>query len=257
MHIITKYSRKIPKTNIKFYLKMQKPTIILVRTQMPENIGAAARAMMNFGLSALRLVSPREQFPDQRAYDLAGHASEILDNTKVFANVADAVADMQVLYATTARRRDLQKSEYTPLKAAQAIAEQGLKTAILFGPERTGLENEDLKLVDAIITIPTAGGLASLNIAQSVVVIAYQLFDLSLKADATLDSSASEPANKSELQGLFDHLERKLDEVNFWKVPTKKAKMWQNLQSIFARSKLSEQEVRSLHGVIATINLPN
>jgi tRNA/rRNA methyltransferase len=133
------------------------------------------------------------------------------------------------------------------------MAKEDIPTAILFGPERTGLTNEDVTLADGIITIPTAE-LASINVAQSVVIIAYQWFQANQQQDNSGLSAKSPFASKKELQGFFDHLERKLDEVDFWKVYEKKNKMWMNLQNIFTRTNLTEQEVRTLHGVIAELS---
>jgi tRNA/rRNA methyltransferase len=234
-------------------------SIVLVNTQMPENIGAAARAMMNFGLTDLRLVAPREAWPDKRAYDLAGHAAPVLDGARVFATTREAIADGSRVYAATARSREMVKPILAPQQAAERIREENLPAAILFGPERTGLTNDDVTIADAIITIPTATELASLNIAQSVVVMAYEWFHPSGEGQATTGPDASPVAHKSpfatkgELQVFFDHLERELDAVDFWKVADKKPKMWLNLRNIFARASLTEQEVRTLHGVIAEL----
>ena len=235
---------------------MSVPAIILVNTQMPENIGATARAMRNFGLSELYLVAPREPFPNKRASDLAAHAADILDNAKVFSTTREAVAQFSRIYAATARNREMVKPIYTPLQAAGVLLEENQKAAILFGPERTGLSNEDTHIADAIITIPTAPEMASLNIAQSVVVVAYQWFQISLQTPETAAdrlNNKSALATKEELQNLFDHLERRLDSSDFWKVPEKKEKMWTNLKNIFTRNSLTEQEVRSLHGMIAAL----
>jgi tRNA/rRNA methyltransferase len=231
------------------------PSIVLVHTQMPENIGAAARAMMNFGLRELRLVAPRDGFPCKRAYDLAGHAAPILDNAKMFSTTAEAVADVQRVYAATARMREMVKAVYSPAGASACMAEENIAAAILFGPERTGLANEDVALADRIITIPTASELTSLNIAQSVVVIAYEYCMGGAPPPRTPDNlqHKSEFATKAELQGFFGHLERRLDAADFWKVAEKKPKMWINLQNIFTRASLTEQEVRTLHGVIAAL----
>ena len=227
--------------------------ILLINTQLPENIGAAARAMMNFGLKELRLVAPREQFPNKRAYDLAGHAAEIIDNAKVFNTTQEAVADLERVYAATARNREMVKPVYNPLAASQKIHTEALKTGIMFGPERTGLTNEDVTIADAIITIPTSTEFSSLNVAQSVVVIAYQLLEAQAQATSTTPTK-SDFASKAELQAFFNNLEKKLDAVDFWKVPEKKQKMWLNLQNIFTRANLTEQEVRTLYGVIAELS---
>jgi tRNA/rRNA methyltransferase len=263
-------------------------SIVLVNTQLPENIGASARAMMNFGLSDLRLVAPREEWPNKRAYDLAGHAGPILDSARIFATTREAVADMSRVYAATARSREMVKSVFTPNEGMELIRREALPTAILFGPERSGLTNDDVSCADAIITIPTASTLASLNIGQSVVVLAYQWLLSSRGAavaqatDEITGSQARDPAlllrspqddvqkgttgpnsspvvhksafaTKEEIQVLLDHLERELDAVDFWKVADKKPKMWLNLRNIFTRASLTEQEVRTLHGVIACL----
>ena len=241
---------------------MTSPAIVLVNTQMPENIGAAARAMMNFGLNDLRLVAPREAWPDRRAYALAGHAGPILDKARLFATTREAVADVNRVYAATARSREMIKPVLEPGPAMAQLRGEDLPAAILFGPERSGLTNDDVACADAIITIPTASGLASLNVAQSVVVLAYQWLVSSGEAhelrgttgpDASPLVPKGEAATKEDMQVLFDHLERELDAVDFWKVDDKKPKMWLNLRNIFARASLTGQEVRSLHGVIACL----
>ncbi len=236
-------------------LQLATPVIILVNTQLPENIGAAARAMKNFGLSELRLVAPREPFPNKRAYDLAGHAPEILDNAKLFQTTREAVADMKKVYAATARSREMVKAVYTPAESSGLIAKEKVPAGILFGPERTGLTNEDVTIADSVITIPTANEFTSLNVAQSVVVIAYQLFQSTCNLEHATGNliHKSEFASKEELQNFFNHLERRLDEVDFWKVAEKKPKMWLNLQNIFTRASLTEQEIRTLHGVLAAL----
>ncbi len=238
---------------------MPNPSIILVNTQLPENIGAAARAMQNFGLGDLRLVAPREEWPNKRAYDLAGHAAGILDNARLFKTTREAVADCKRVYAATARNREMVKSVYTPAEGNKILREEDVASAILFGPERTGLTNDDVTIADAIITIPAAAENTSLNIAQSVVVIAYEWFQgaLSRPAKETALVHKSDFASKEELQVFFDRLERELDQVDFWKTEEKKAKMWFNLRNIFTRASLTEQEVRTLHGVFAEIKKGN
>lgn len=233
-------------------MSLTSPAIILVNTQLPENIGACARGMMNFGLTDLRLIVPRETWPNTRAYDLAAHAASILDKAVLFNTTQEAVADIQRVYAATARPREMVKPVLSPQEATKQMHEENLPSAILFGPERTGLTNDDLALADAIITIPTAAALASLNVAQSVVVIAYQFFAQQKQINSPL-TPKSPLATKQELQGFFDHLERELDAIDFWKVADKKQKMWLNLRNIFSRAHLSEQEVRSLHGVVAEL----
>lgn len=241
---------------------MNSPCIILVQTQLPENIGAAARAMMNFGLDEMRLVAPRDGWPNQRAYDLAGHAGPVLDKARVFPTLAEAVADRKRIYAATARSREMVKPVFTPHEAMNHMKTEAEEAvAFLFGPERTGLSNDDVTIADAIITIPTASELTSLNVGQSVVVLAYEWYQRFGAAagggttgpEASPVSDKRPPADKRELQGFLDRLERELDAVDFWKVDEKKPKMWLNLRNIFTRNNLTEQEVRTLHGVLAEL----
>lgn len=244
------------------------PAIILIRPQLGENIGAAARAMMNFGLRDLRLVAPRDGWPNDDAIRMAAHATSILDDAKLFDSTREALADIRIAYGTTARGRDMPKPVYETqeiLRRCAAHAQNNIASAILFGPERTGLENEDLALCDAILTIPTDPGNGSLNIAQSVVIVAYEWFrqaggkeriphaTTSPYASPVNPESQSPPATKEELAGFFDHLERALDETDFFKTEQKKPRMWQNLRAVFSRAELTEQEVRTLHGVLTSL----
>lgn len=248
------------------------PAIILVETQLGENIGAAARAMANFGLSDLRLVAPRDGWPNQKARDMATTGRHILDNATLFATTKDAIADLQLVFATTGRGRDMMKPVSEPEQVMEEIITRGAeqqRCGILFGPERTGLTNDDVTLCEAIVTIPTDPDYASLNIGQSVVVMAYEWFRLQAKQQpsdtpkgfATTSSEASpvNPKNRSplaskqEVQGFFDHLESELDRVDFWKVADKKPVMWRNLRGLFIRSSLTEQDVRTLRGLLRSL----
>jgi len=247
------------------------PSILLIRPQLGENIGAAARAMMNFGLSDLRITAPKNGWPNERAYDMAGKAAPILDALKTYDDTASAMADLNYAYAMTARSRELQKPVMEPEAAARDMHQRlarGERIGILYGPERTGLENEDIVRCDAIITIPTAPDHTSLNIAQSVVVMAYEWHRhkllraqqrepaLSPRSGASLRGQEAEQeanqktATKAELEGFFTHLESELDAIDFWKNPDKKPIMWQNLRTAFIRATLTEQEVRTLRGVV-------
>ncbi len=228
------------------------PVILLVRPQLGENIGAVARAMHNFGLSELRLVAPRDGWPNQRAIEVSSGASHIIEAAKLYPDFANATADLHMLYATTARRRDMEKRTLTPQNAAQEIVSSEHKTAFVFGPERTGLENEEVAQSDAIITIPTAPENASLNIAQSVVITGYEWFKASAKT-APIASDSPEPAVKSEWQAMFSQLEQYLDETNYYRVAHKKTVMWQNLQTLLMRGGWSEQELRSFRGMLRSI----
>lgn len=230
------------------------PFMLLIRPQMGENIGAAARAMANFGLGGLRLVAPRDGWPNPKAGDTAGKAMPILDDAALFATAAEAVADCQFVLATTARERAVNMPVYTPraamaeLRARQAAGE---RTAILFGPERTGLENAEVALADAVVSIPVAPAYPSLNLGQAVVVLAYEWFQ---SAACTRRPAGEAPAPRAELLGLFDQLEQALDAVNFWRVPEKKETMWRNLRTSLVRAGFSSQDVATWRGLIRSLS---
>ncbi len=240
------------------------PAIILVRPQMGENIGAAARAMWNFGLSDLRLVSPRDGWPNQKANDMAAHAEPIIEHARIFPDVASAMADLHFVAACTARPRDLTFPVLTPAESAREMRAQAPAggVGLLFGSERTGLENEELVLANAIVTIPTAPAPvapaihrpttanASLNLAQAVVVLAYAW---SAEAETPAAAPARELAPKSEIENLLAQLEKRLNAVNFWRVPEKKERMWLNLRRMILRMEPTSQEVLTLHGVMRAL----
>lgn len=244
------------------------PIIILIQPQLGENIGAAARAMMNFGLTELRLVAPRDGWPNEKAYKMAATATGILDKVKLFDTTEDAISDVQVVYASTSRTRDMVKRMIDPVKAAMEMHERiaaKQRVAILFGPERTGLVNEDIALSDTVVTIPTDPDNASLNVAQSVVILGYEWFKplaeryrgrtptTSARASTVDHLGRFEPATRSEIQGFFDHLEETLDRADFFKSLDKKPKMWLNIRNLFIRAGLSGQDVRTLRGILREI----
>ncbi len=247
--------------------KLPGPAIILVEPQLGENIGAAARAMANFGLRELRLVSPRDGWPNAAARSSAALAVEIVDSAVLYTSIADAVADLHYLAAATARSRFLAKPVVAPDAAAAAIFERreaALRCGILFGKERTGLENSDIALADVIVTAPVDPNFASLNLAQSVLLFAYEwrkLVDpVSLGRqlpDAPLGAGqrfkASRPAERHELLGFFEHLERELDTCGFLFPPHKRETMVNNIRTMFTRMTPTEQEVRTLRGIIANL----
>jgi tRNA/rRNA methyltransferase len=243
------------------------PVVVLVRPQLGENVGAAARAMWNAGLTELRLVQPREPWPNPRAWAAASGADRILDGVRLFASLEEAVADLRRLYATTARPRDLVKPVLTPREAAAEMRARlagtppqegdagiGERIGVLFGPERTGLDSDQVALADVVITAPLNPTYASLNLAQAVLLVAYEWFQ------AGLESPSLEPfdrgqraATRAELQELFLHLEAELDEANFLFPPNLRPSMVRNLRSLLTRATLTEQEVRTLHGVITSL----
>lgn len=231
------------------------PCVILDRPQLAENIGAVARVMANFGLEDLRLVAPRDGWPQERAWPSASGADWPLDNARVFATVSEAIADLKLVYATTARNRGMQLPVLNPRQAAAAIVDHGdLPCGLLFGAERAGLETTDIALTQGIITIPIDARFKSLNLAQAVALNAYEW---KMAVDAAPPAEFRQtvrPANQDELLGLYEHLERDLDEAGFFHPPAKKPSMVNNLRVIFARVGLSEQEVRTLRGVITALS---
>ena len=240
------------------------PAIILVEPQLGENIGAAARAMANFGLRELRLVKPRDGWPNEAARASAALAVAIIDEATLFGSVADAIADLNYLAATTARSRFLAKPVLAPDGAAATIfahQDAGLKSGVLFGKERTGLENSEVALADAIVTAPVDPGFASLNLAQSVLLFAYEWRKLvnpgslgrqlpDAPQGAGQRFKASRPAEREELLGFFEHLERELDACGFLFPPEKRDTMVNNIRTMFTRMSPTEQEVRTLRGII-------
>lgn len=235
---------------------MAAPAVILSHPQMGENIGAAARAMKNFGLSDLRLVAPQCGWPNERAQVLASGAGDIIERARVFETLAGALADIRLAFATTARGRDVLREILTPEAAARrlrAASHQNLATAILFGGERAGLDNEEMSLADAAITIPTAE-FPSLNLGQAVLLIGYEWLK---SADETPASRTRKttgvPASRADLVGLFEHLERELDAAQFLYPPAKKETMVRNMRAMILRSQLSDQEVRTIRGMIVAL----
>ncbi len=228
--------------------------IVLARPQLGENIGAAARAMRNFGLRALRLVAPECGWPSAKAVVAASGAHDVLGAATVHGTVAEAVADLQHLFATTARTRELKLPVLTAEAAAaeaQRLVAAGRRVGFLFGPERTGLENEDLRTADALVTIPTDPDFASLNLAQSVLILAYEWRRAGERTAPVLDPAAAEPpATKAELAGLLDHLLRELDAVDFFKSPDRRASLGAAIEVMLTRRGPTRSEVHLLHGIV-------
>ena len=235
---------------------MTAPAIILSRPQMGENIGAAARAMKNFGLADLRLIAPQCGWPNERAQVLASGAADIIERVKVFETAAQALADVQLVFATTARDRDVLRDILTPEAAASRLrvaSSEGLATAILFGGERAGLDNDEMSLAEAAITIPTAE-FPSLNLGQAVLLIGYEWLK---SADVTpakrRRKTTAQPASHADMVALFEHLERELDAAQFLYPPAKKETMVRNMRAMILRSQLSDQEVRTIRGMIVAL----
>jgi tRNA/rRNA methyltransferase len=230
------------------------PVIILVGAQLGENIGTAARAMLNFGLTDLRLVRPRCGWPNAKALNAASGATEVLNRLQLFDTVQEASADLHRLYATTARTRDLAKPVVTAgeaVRETRAALARGERVGILFGPERTGLSNDDLIYADAVLRVPVNPEFFSLNLAQAVLLIAYEWFQSADPAPARREARpAGRPATKGELDQLLDHLVSELDAADFFRTPDRRESMARALRLIFARAGLHEPDVHLLRGVI-------
>ena len=228
---------------------MSAPAIILVRPQMGENIGAAARAMMNFGLSDLRLVAPRDGWPNEKALEMSAHATHIIENAKVFDSLHTALSDCQVALAATARSRQLRLPSYLPPEAVDQM--QNVRSAFVFGPENNGLSNDDVALCHGIVSIPTHPDNASLNIAQSVVLLAYHCFVG--REFLQQPSNEDELAEAKDVDALFSHLDAELTQRSFYKTELHKPIMQRNLRALLGRARLSVHEVKTLRGVIAVL----
>ena len=236
---------------------MKPPAIILSHPQLGENIGAAARAMANFGLSDLRLVAPRAGWPNAKAVAMAAGAAKLVENARLFDSVAEAVADLHRVYATTARDRGIAREVLTPGEAAKRLrgaSARGEKTGILFGNERAGLDNEEISLCDCVITIPTAD-FASINLAQAVLIASYEWFRA---ADATRPARLEHGVlqrkpTREELLGLFEHLERELLASGFLYPPDKVDGMRRAIRATLHRARLTYQESQTLRGMIVAL----
>ncbi|MBL4691901.1 MAG: RNA methyltransferase, partial [Magnetovibrio sp.] len=225
------------------------PAIILVEPQMAENIGMVARAMLNCGLTDLRLVSPREKWPNARASKTASGADVVIDNAKVFACTSDAIADLTQVYATTARARDMTKDVFTPRGAAEHMHDyisQGTPCGVLFGREAVGLHNDDVALADCLLNVPLNPAFSSLNLAQAVLLLGYEWYQSTVDRPTLVNQVRLDTrrATKDEVLGLFQHLETELDACGFLGYADKRPKMVRNLRNMFNRADLTEQEVR-------------
>jgi tRNA/rRNA methyltransferase len=233
------------------------PIVILVEPQLGDNIGATARAMANFGLSTLRLVKPRDGWPNPRAWVAASGADRILDEARLFDSVEAAIGDCTYVLATTARAHDQAKPVIGPEEAARQMAPRvaaGETVGVLFGRERYGLENPEVGLADAIVTLPVNPAFASLNLAQAVLVIAYEWFTLVTGSALPFRMPVkSGPAPREQLLAFFATLERELERVEYFRPAEKRDTMLINLRNIFHRMQPTRQDIQTLHGVIMAI----
>ena len=237
---------------------LKAPVVVLVNPQLGENIGAACRCMLNFGLTELRLVAPRDGWPNPAADAMAAGALPVLQQAKVFETTAEAVADLKFLLAATARRREMEipvigTGEVGP--ALRAYADDGVQTGILFGPEKAGLTNADVVLADAILTYPVNPAFQSLNLAQAVNIFAY-IWASAEDGGAPPDlfqKEISEAADRDHLVRMFEHLEDELERAGFFYPPEKRALMAQNIRAPFTRAKMTAQEVQTMRGIIKAL----
>ncbi len=244
------------------------PVVILVNPQLGENIGMAARAMANFGLFELRLVEPREGWDRGRAINAASSAYATVEKAQVFNDLKAALQDMNCVYATTARPRDMTKEVITPELAGHDMRtriNRGEKLGLMFGRERFGLNNDEVSLADVIVTAPVNPAYASLNIAQAVLLMGYEWFrhdavslgqatpELEAMRGPGLKMPGTRAATKDELHGFYGHLESELLASGFFKTDKKQPTMMRNLRNIFGRAALTEQEIKSLRGVVSSL----
>ncbi|MDP6351290.1 MAG: RNA methyltransferase [Alphaproteobacteria bacterium] len=231
------------------------PAVVLIDPQLGENIGTTARAMLNFGLDDLRLVRPRDGWPSAKATSAASGADTVVDGARLYPSTEDAIADLAVVYAATARPRDMIKPVATAAAAAadmRAQARRGAACGVLLGPERTGLHNDDIALADAVLTIPTNPAFASFNLAMAALLIGYEWFKTGDEtAGAALATGRTGAATKADLLGFFAQLESALDDCGFLRVMEKRPTMVRNIRNIFQRARLTEQEVRTLRGIVS------
>ncbi len=233
------------------------PAIVLVEPQLGDNVGAAARAMLNCGLTDLRVVRPRDGWPSSGARAMASGAGAVLDGARLCDNLGEAVADLQVVFATTGRRRDMVKHELTPSEAAAQMRRAGAageRCGVLFGRERIGLTNDEVVLANAIVSVPLNPAFRSLNLAQAVLLIAWEWLRV---ADLTPPRQRIEAgyrrATREEIQIFFDHLEEALDAAGYFKVEAMRPANVRTIRNLFTRAELTDQEVRTLHGIVTAL----
>ncbi len=234
----------------------QKPIIVLIRPQLGENIGKAARAMLNFGLAELRLVEPRDGWPNPAAGPAAAGADVVLEQAQVFGTTAEAVADCAHVYATTVRRRGVTKPVLTPEEAARDIATAPGRSAILFGPERSGLETEDVALARAIITVPINPEFGSLNLAQAVILCAYEWSKTQTETAGFVQPPQEDllpPAPQEELDGLIGHFEKLLEPKGYFMPPERAETTRRTLRGMLTKPGWNHLEVRTLRGVLSAL----
>ena len=233
-------------------MSADKPVIVLVRPQLGQNIGKAARAMLNFGLTEMRLVAPRDGWPNPDAGPSASGADVVLEQAQLFDTVQEAIADCSSVYASTVRRRDLVVPVVTPGQMADEIAASPGRTAILFGPERSGLETEDVALANKIVTVPINPEFGSLNLAQAVILLAYEWSkrsDLAVPPSKELEAQAPH----GEVEGLIGHLEGELEAKGYFHPPSRTQATKNTIRTMFTKTGWSSREVKAIRGIIRAL----
>ena len=230
----------------------RKPVIVLVRPQLGENIGKAARAMLNFGLTELRMVTPRDGWPNPDAGPAAAGADVVLERAQVFESTADAVADCAHVYATTVRKRGVTKPVVTPEEASREMAGAEGRSAILFGPERSGLETEDVAIARAILTVPINPEFGSLNLAQAVILCAYEWSKHETLVQPTVEELLP-PAPQEDLEGLIGHLESMLRPKGYFLPPDREEATRRTLRGVLTKPGWNHLEIRTLRGVLSSL----
>jgi tRNA/rRNA methyltransferase len=229
------------------------PVIILVRPQLGQNIGKAARAMLNFGLTEMRLVAPRDGWPNPDAGPAASGADVVLEQAIVFNTVAEAIADCSLVYASTVRRRDLIMPVVGPRDMASEIQSSGTSSAIMFGPERSGLESDDVALATKIVTVPINPEFGSLNLAQAVILLAYE-WSRNLELSQPTAKEVEPPAPMSELNGLIAQFESALDDASYFFPPERTAATRATIRTIFTKPQWSSREINAVRGMIRALS---
>src|SRR5690349_5381262 len=230
----------------------RRPVVVLVRPQLGENIGKAARAMLNFGLTEMRLVTPRDGWPNPSAGPAAAGADMVLEHARVYETLAEAVADCANVYATTVRKRGVTKPVLTPEEAAREVHTQAGRSALVFGPERSGLETEDVALARAIVTVPINPEFGSLNLAQAVILCAYEWSRRSELAQPP--AKELEPAAPhAELEGLIGHFEQELESAGYFHPPSRTQATKNTLRTIFTKTGWSSREIKAVRGIIRAL----
>ena len=233
------------------------PAFVLVRPQMGENIGASARAMWNFGLDRMRIVAPRDGWPNPAAVALASGAGRLLDDAQLSDDLAGGVGDCAFVFATTARTRDLTKPVFSPeeaMRQAAAKIAEGQKVAVLFGPERAGLENDDIARANALISVPVNPAFASLNLAQCVLLVAYEWMRATAEVTPrSVDMAGTVWAEQAEVEHLAAHYEDRMDEMGFFFPEHKSQSMRVNLRNFWSRMPMTRADVQMMHGVMRQV----